>query len=256
MDIYDKLEKMKKELQEDNFICFTMDTDWASEYIIESTINYFIQMEIPVTVFCTNGSTYLNKVKNNDLIDLQIHPNFIQPSSQGKNDDEVIEYCMNLIPDAKVFRAHRWYASNDIYEKLYGCGIRFDTNICTMMDHVQPFRHRSGMISFPVFLEDGALIYHNMSLNFNDTKKSFDKNGLKIINIHPMHFMINTPYFKYTREIKDRLSRDEWNSIGEKELSILRCKEYGIADYMKSLIEFSKEKSNLLSFKKLYNSML
>lgn len=256
MESKDKMERKRKELLEDNFICYTMDTDWASEYIIKNTVNYFIKMGIPVTVFCTNHSDYLNSIKNSALVDLQIHPNFIQPSSQGGNDDDVIRYCMDIVPDAKVFRAHRWYASNDIYDKLYDRGIQVDSNLCTMMDDVQPFRHRSGMISFPVFLEDGAILYHNMSTNFKDTKKNYDRKGLKIINLHPMHFMVNTPYFKYTREIKDKLSREEWNSIGETELGKLKNDSQGISDYIKNLAEYSKDKLNVVSFKELYTGML
>ena len=62
--------------------------------------------------------------------------------------------------------------------------------------------------------------------------------GLKVINLHPMHFMLNTPYFSYTREIKDRLKRQEWNNLNEDQIDRLCFKGEGITDYIKRMIDF------------------
>lgn len=255
MNLLEKLYRKRKEWQEERIMCFTMDIDWASDYIIEKSMEYFMDLKVPLTIFSTHESNFLEKISEHDLIDIQLHPNFIQPSSQGETQDEVIEFCRRLLPEAKAFRGHRWYASNDIYDRLFERGIKYESNLCTMMDAVPPFLHRSGMIGFPVFLEDGALLYHDGSLEFEDTKKRYDCGGIKVIDIHPMHFMVNTPYFKYTREIKNSLSRQEWNSVDEDLLRKLRYPERGISDYIKELVDYSIGNQKILAFKDLMTEL-
>lgn len=239
--------------KQQNIICFTMDIDWASEYAIEYAVSYFLKMEIPLTIFTTHKSDYLKRISNNPLIDIQIHPNFILPSSQGTNENEIIDYCMELVQNPLVFRAHRWYASNDIYEKLYSKGIRYESNLCTLFDNIEPYIHRSGMIGFPVFMEDGAIIQRGFSLRFLDTQRLFEQRGIKIINLHPMHFVLNTPYFKYTRDIKDMLSPKEWNELGVEQITKYRYNGIGITDYIKHLCEYGKGHMDIVAFRNLYS---
>lgn len=230
----------KSVFMDENIICFTSDLDWAPEVAIRMTLDYFKKNEIKPSVFITHKSKVIEERKGE--LDLGIHPNFIQPSSQGKDRMEVIDYCQQLLPDAVFFRSHRWYADNDIYDELYKRGFRYESNLCTNMDVIPPFIHRSGMISFPVFFEDGAYIFHDGKLEYSCIKDKICKPGLKIINIHPMHFALNTPYFKYTREIKDRLSREEWNGMSEITLSKLSYEGNGIRNLIIDLIADVKDK--------------
>lgn len=251
-EAYAQLKQCRLKWQETNMICFTMDTDWASEYVLQHAVNFFKEHHILLTVFCTNKSEFLQKEARAGTIDLQIHPNFIMPSSQGKTEDDVINFCKELVPEASVFRAHRWYASNDIYEKLYRRGIRYESNVCTLFDMVLPYLHRSGMVAFPVFFEDGAIIERGFSLKFNDTKEKYEKKGLKIINFHPMHFALNTPCFSYTRQIKDRLTREQWNNLDDADIEKLRFQGDGITNYLKELVFFAESHSEVCPFKDLY----
>lgn len=233
-----ELGAVKKKLREGNYICFTTDLDWAPEIAIEKTLKMFRSNQIRPTVFVTHPSQIVNSFA--DDIDLGIHPNFIAPSSQGETQDEIIDYCMKLVNKTKIFRCHRWFSSNDIYDKLWSRGIRYDSNICTNMDIVEPFMQRSGMISFPVFWEDGAYIIHHTKLDFEKEKESFRKNGLKVINIHPMHYALNTPYFQYTRKIKDELSRDEWREMDADKLERLSYHGMGIRNFIDEIVRFTK----------------
>ena len=229
---------MIKTFQEDNYICFTCDLDWAPEVAIEETMELFDKNEIRPTVFVTHPSIVIDNYK--DKIDLGIHPNFILPSSQGSNIEEIIDYCVKLAPKAKVFRAHRWFSSNDIYDHFLKLGFTYESNLCTNMDIVPPFIHRSGIICFPVFLEDGAYIINSGKLEFDLVKHKFMQKGLMVINIHPMHYALNTPYFKYTRKIKDELTRQEWNMMDKDTLFALKYEGQGIADFIRDLICFVK----------------
>lgn len=230
-------ENTKGKFREENYICFTSDLDWAPEAAIRMTLELFRKNRIHPTIFVTHKSMEVERSKNE--IDLGIHPNFIQPSSQGESMEEIIDYCVNLVPETKVFRAHRWYSSNDVYDRLLAKGFVYESNLCTGMDLVDPFVQRSGMISFPVFFEDGAYILHSDKIDFGLVKQRFMQNGLKVINIHPMHYALNTPYFQYTRRLKDSLSRQEWNEMDDAMLESLRYQGQGIADFILELIDFA-----------------
>ena len=236
-------------------VCFTTDLDWASEYAVKKILDFFFDNGICPTVFLTHESKCAFQYAEERKIELGIHPNFVQPSSQGKDVDEVIHYCMNLLPEAKVFRCHRWFASNDAYDALFQRGLRYDSNLCTMLDIISPFRHRSGIISFPAFFEDGAWLYHGENLCFDDNKNLFAQKGLKIINVHPMHFVINTPCFRYMRDIKDRLPRADWNNLSEDVIMAMsNSEQLGIGDFVKDMVGyFQKEKMNQYTLKQAYD---
>lgn len=241
--------------KEPNTFCFTMDIDWASESAVRYAVSYFLDTGIPLTVFCTHKSEYLDGLIRSGKIDAGIHPNFVQPSSQGQTEDEIIRYCLGVVPGAKAFRCHRWFASNDIYEKLYALGFRYESNICTLLDPVRPFLHRSGMISFPTFFEDGAYLYHKLDLDFGAVRSRFTSPGLKVINIHPMHFALNTPYFSYMRNIKDRVSREDWNRMSEEKIQTLRFTGRGISDFTRELVEFAVLKKSAIGLKDAYQQL-
>ena len=151
---------------------------------------------------------------------------------------------MTHFPQAEAFRAHRWYADNDIYTELYNRGIRYESNLCTMLDVIHPFVHRSGMVSFPAFFEDGAYLYHGLDLNFSSVKSYFEQPGVKVINIHPMHLLVNTPDFQYMRDIKDSVSRDVWNSMSDEIIEQVRNKATrGITDFITELADYLVQKN-------------
>lgn len=233
------INEARKRFRQGNYVCFTSDLDWAPEAAIEETIGLFKKNGIRPTVFVTHPSAAI--VDHKGDIDLGIHPNFIAPSSQGDNIEEILDYCIDLAPEAKVFRSHRWYSSNDMYDALCRRGFLYESNLCTNMEIVDPFIQRSGMICFPVFLEDGAYVIRSEKLDFEPVKQKFMQNGLKVINMHPMHYALNTPYFQYTREIKDRLTRQEWNAMDKEVLAGLRHEGRGIADFIRDMIAFVRE---------------
>lgn len=221
-----------------NGFCFTSDVDWASDYPIKLLVEYFNANDIPLTIFMTHNSAYLESEKGNPKLEFGIHPNFIQPSTQGANIDEIVAYCHRVNPDARAVRCHRWFSSNDIYENFLNIGIKYESNICTGFNLVNPFINRAGMVSFPTFFEDGAYLYHKLDLNFKNTRGMFAEKGLYVINMHPMHFAVNTPYFKYMRDIKDSMPPDNWNNLTKDTITAMKYDGLGIRSYIEELVKY------------------
>ncbi len=243
-----------KSLKDRDIYCFTSDIDWASEYAVSETLGMFAQFGIKPTFFVTHKSVALEEAAKSGAADVGIHPNFMPDSSQGKTFSEVIDFCMKLVPGAEVFRSHRYFEVNDIVESLVSRGIKCSSNICSMMENVPPYVHRCGNISFPVYFEDGAYLLQNMDLNFSKVKGDFfAAGGLKVINVHPMHMMLNTPYFKYTRDVKDRLTRDEWRNLDAVAIAKLGSDRPGIRNFVLRLCEHAVEAdAEIKTLKQLY----
>ncbi|PAB59573.1 polysaccharide deacetylase WbmS family protein [Anaeromicrobium sediminis] len=233
---------------------FTVDVDWASEDAIKYCHSILEQHKIRPTYFLTHPSKFLYSLLEGGSINAGIHPNFISGSSHGNSYTEVINYCMHLLPNAECFRSHRYYDVNDITDAFYGLGLRYDSNLCTRFQKVNPFIHRSGLIRFPVYFEDGAYLLHEKSLNFNSVeKKLFSSAGLMVINIHPMHMVLNSPNFSYAQKVKNLLSSKEWNSLTYEDFKKLKYAGLGIRDFLINLFKFvNKNNYKIYTLKELY----
>lgn len=232
-----KLDAARDVLSHESLACLTMDVDWASDYAIGQALRLFEERRLPVTVFLTHKSAVIDRALAEGRIKCGIHPNFMPDSSQGSTYQEVVDFCFELLPNARIFRAHRYYDGNDPMEVLTKHGIVCESNICTLMDILPPFLHRSQTVSFPIFWEDGAYLYNYKGFDYDAFWERFKKPGLKVVNMHPMHLMLNTPYFKYTREIKDRLSREEWNHLNAQSIAKLRYDGEGITTFIERMLD-------------------
>lgn len=241
--------------KDEPIICLTLDVDWASEDALRFTYNFIEKFEFKSTFFLTHKSDFLLELINKEKIHGGIHPNFELGSSHGNSYLEVIGYFENLLPNSKVFRCHKYYDSNDITELFFERGFLYDSNLCTLLEKVDPFVHRSGLIRFPIYFEDGAYLFHNKNLNFKEVQQSiFNNNGLMVINLHPMHIALNTPTFNYMRKVKDKLPRNTWNRLVDKELDHLSYNGRGLRTFLAEVFRFiQKEKIKVMNLEEVYN---
>jgi len=129
---------------------------------------------------------------------------------------------------------------------MFDAGIRISSNVCTDLEIISPFKDRHGFLEVPIFLEDGRYLWrqHPLTITSDFIEKIF-RSEFKVINIHPMHFVLNTPNFKYMRDIKDSVSRQEWKNMTKRNLEKVRWKGRGIRDFIIELLEISPQASFL-----------
>jgi len=246
---------MKYSWDEEPVFCFTSDIDWASESIIKYSHDVLSGNNLKLTYFITHCSPFLNDLSEQKKVRLLIHPNFLPKSSHGNSFKEVIDYCLNLVPNADGFRSHRYFEVNDIMDDFKKRGFQFVSNHCTRCEtHIKPLIHRSGLLSIPIFLEDGGYLLMDPTLNFNNLIPKLNSPGLKVINFHPAHMAFNTPNFDYTRSIKDSMSRESWNNLSLSELQNLENKDKpGIRKIIQQIIDFTfKNNHKVLSMDEIY----
>ena len=242
--------------EEEPVFCFTSDIDWSSESIIKYSHDILSGDDLKITYFITHSSPFLNELNASNKIDLLIHPNFLPNSSHGDSFKEVIDYCMNLVPNADGFRSHRYFEVNDIMDDFAKRGFRFVSNHCTRCEtNIKPLKHRSGLLSIPIFLEDGGYLIMDPTLNFDNLIPRLESPGLKVINFHPAHMAFNTPNFAYTRSIKDSFSREIWGNLGLSQLQKLENREQlGVRKTIQQIIEFASSNDyKVLSMREIYH---
>lgn len=218
-----------------NKLLVTIDIDWACESAIEETLGYLKDLKIKPTVFTTHNSKAIEQVLG--TIEVGLHPNFTPGSSHGQTIDEVVRYVTDLPHNMAAFRCHRFFTCNTSKQALLEAGMRISSNTCTDLEILPTFKDRFNMLEIPVFLEDGGYLWRKHPLVLDQTlQDKLSMDGYKVILIHPMHFSLNTPNFEYMYDIKQTISRYQWNNLTSNQLSQMRCKSRGIRDLMQDIL--------------------
>jgi len=249
---------LRKTYAADNFIAFSFDIDWASDACIQAEMDFFLGAGVPVTVFCTHPSPAIDRLRADPRAELGIHPNFSPGSSQGETIDQVLDYCFSVVPGARCMRGHRWFSSNDVYDRMVPRGILFDSNECSMLDPVPPYLHRSGVLRIPVFFEDGGFLWNGAEVDFGRCgRRYFDAPGLKVLDLHPIHFALNCPTNGFYRQVADTLPRAEYRAMTADTIRRTAWQGYGMRDYLTELLDFvRKNRVNIVSLGQVWNGLV
>lgn len=223
--------------------CLTSDIDWASDAAVRFFHESIYIDNFPITYFLTHESNYLSTLSDH-AVEFGIHPNFLPGSSHGDSFDEVINTCLAFMPSPIFFRCHKYFDVDDTIVKLLSIGCKFDSNLCTLMDtELKPLTHRLGHTRLPVFWEDGSHLTHGLPLDFDAfDSSSFAVPGLKILNMHPMHYALNTPNQAFARGIKDNTDRSVWNSFSRSEIKRLEHNGRGIRNFIDEMLTWIRDR--------------
>lgn len=234
--------------------CFTADIDWASETVLELFFDEILFYKIVPTVFVTHASKIVDQLSADKKIERGIHPNFLRGSSHGDSFEDVIDTCLKFAPETKFSRSHRGYSSTDTNHLLKNkYQFKLSSNTVTILQpYLQPVLHESGLFEFPIFFEDGTQLYNQMGFEIGKYLKNFTSPGIKIISFHPMNFVINSPTLQYMRNIKDTLSREEYNNLSLEKIEHYKNRLKGIKDICVEILKLSKQ-YDVLTLSELYN---
>jgi hypothetical protein len=226
-----------------NALIVTVDLDWACEAAVAETLEFLLNHKIYPTVFITHRSFSVESLM--DQLEVGLHPYFHPNSSHGATIDEVVKHVMSLPHNLPAFRCHRFASCNTSMQAMKEAGMLISSNVCTDLETVAPFKNRFGLLEVPVFLEDGGYLWQNYPLSMSQRLKELILGeGIKVIILHPMHFVINTPNFEYMLKIK-QIPREEWQNLTKSDLNHLRWKGRGIRDLMLALIQEAPQRTSL-----------
>lgn len=217
-------------------LIITCDLDWAPEWAIDTTLEFFLKAGIKPTVFTTHPSKTVAALQ--DQLDVGLHPYFSSDSSHGATINATSNTVSHLQYNLPAFRCHRFKSSNQVMQAMYELGMRISSNICTDLEALPPFVNRYGMVEFPIFMEDGGYLWRRHALQLTALLlRQLKTPGCKVLLIHPMHFALNSPNFSFMQNIKQSCTREEWISMQADELQALRHRGRGIRNVIEGILD-------------------
>jgi hypothetical protein len=226
-----------------NAFSFTVDVDWAPDFMIDEMALAFTEHKVKCTWFVTHSSPAIDRLKQNALFELGIHPNFLPGSSHGATEDEVMEYCMRLLPEAKVVRTHALYQNSGL---LWNMSNRFGIEVdCSLFlpntPNIIPHTicHSAAekpLVRVPFYWEDDVeCLRPNRSWNVRRDLWSLP--GIKTFNFHPFYVGINETDFKrYTRVKTDLCKTKKLYELTREELEPYMSLDKGVGTFFRDLL--------------------
>ena len=222
---------------------FSVDIDWAPDFMIESMAHVFIENRIKCTWFVTHDSPAVRALGDNSLFELGIHPNFLPGSTHGKTEDEVIEHCLRLVPGARSVRTHALYQNSNLLWRLRN---KFDLRVdCSLFLPYTPqiiphtLCHSAAdipLVRIPFFWEDDVeCLRPDRQWNIHDFR--FSLKGLKMFNFHPLYVGLNeTDFSRYMRVKGELCINQSLNQLSEKDLAPFVMHGPGVGSFFRELI--------------------
>lgn len=175
----------------------TFDIDWASDKILEYTLDIIEKYNVKATFFVTHETILLKRMRENPNIELGIHPNFNfllnGDFRYGKNMKEVAEYFLKIVPEAVSVRSHSLTNQSNMFDIFSQLGLKFECNFLIPMRSniiVKPFLHWDKKLTrVPHYWEDDVHCLYGDDWKLDNYYKY---EGIKIFNFHPIHIALNT----------------------------------------------------------------
>lgn len=194
-----------------NLVALTLDVDWAPDFVIDWVAERLIASKVSATWFVTHASPAIERLRRfPHLFELGIHPNFLPGSSHGATPDEVLSYCLGIVPGALSSRTHGLVQSSLLLEQFLCCTpVRVDLSLfLPRTPYLRPVSYRwrgRTLIRIPVFWEDDFEMGQEEPCWHLDHYLALGE-GLKVFSFHPMHLYLNSSTPGPYRELKGQVS--------------------------------------------------
>lgn len=183
------------------------------QFILNYSLQILSDHGIKATIFCTGKYDVIDK----SLVEVAIHPNFMADSTQGGDEEEILNFLRRSCPDAVGSRSHRLYWRNGLEKLLRMHGFRYDCSMkCFQQPDLKPAAE-NGFTRIPVWWGDNFHLRKGYDLN-RFVVPGMNHHGLKVLLFHPIHIYMNTENLNDYR----RLNMSARIIRHEKELASLR----------------------------------
>ena len=212
----------------------TFDIDWASDEVIEYTLNIIEKKGVKSTWFVTHDSPVLERLKGNKNLELGIHPNFNfllnGDFRNGRDAEEVIDKLLEIVPNARCVRSHAMTQSSGLRELFYTKGLTHDCNhfIPEQTEIVlKPWKIWNNLLKVPYFWEDDINCVSEIK---TDIRELVTRRGIKVFDFHPIHVFLNIEKIERYYEVRN------FQKETEKLIPYINTKEIGVKNILEQLI--------------------
>jgi hypothetical protein len=191
----------------DQQVVLTFDVDWAPDFAIDAIAEELVRRGVRSTWLITHASQALERLREQpDLFELGIHPNFLPGSSHGQEVEDVLDHCMELVPEATTMRTHALVQSSPLLRTVVErTPVRCDASLFL------PGATDVAPVAFPVSM--GSLLRipyvweDDVEMLAAQPAWSFDRfigrPGLQVFDFHPMHVHLNAPDMEPYRRLTE-----------------------------------------------------
>lgn len=190
-----------------------LDVDWASDFILQDTLQLASDLGIRPTLFLTHESALIRKLFNDKQYEFGLHPNFEKllggDSSNGVDANDVLQRLMDKFPEVDVVRSHSLTTSSRLKALFKSKNFFVESSFITHGTETKfPnfWKEWSGMFHVPITWEDD--VWFTLEEGEADGKASkilrFDM--LNVLTFHPIHLYLNTTdvaHYNASREFLD-----------------------------------------------------
>ena len=216
-------------------VYLTFDFDWASDFVLNDTLDLLEEFNVSATFFVTHSTSVLERIRRNPKFELGIHPNFDdflanKTSSKEENAESRFLNIKAIVPEAVSWRSHSTTNSSRLLDTASRLGLIYDCNYLVPYNAgivLQPWKLWNNMIRCPYFYEDDVSLEYKLE----EESMSFllNRDGLKVFDFHPIHIYLNTSTladYEATRIIHNN----------EKELARVRQTASGVRNKLLELL--------------------
>jgi len=223
-----------------NDVFLTFDIDWASDDVLNSTIDLLEEYNVEATFFVTHSTPVLARLRSNNLFELGIHPNFnkILSGDEDKSYIQIIDEILEIVPEAVSVRAHALAQSSYISNEYQRRGLLYDLNTLIPVSAgflIKPFLSSHNLITIPFFFEDDTYFFAEDARNNIEDYYTDNPECIKVFNFHPIHVYLNTYSSEQYNQSKT-ISKD----ITELK-KIINTSIFGTRDFLLQVIEYGKK---------------
>lgn len=179
----------------------TFDVDFATDVILEDTLNLLSDFNFRSTFFLTGPTSLLEGMRLARNLDLGIHPNF-NHLLQGKSEESggakaVVDRLLDIVPEAVSVRSHSLAQSSRVHQLFVEAGLTHDLNTFVPAGSgnvVAPWRDWNGLTRVPFQWEDDLFCLAEESANPEPSpiELAAQQSGFFVFNFHPIHIFLNT----------------------------------------------------------------
>jgi len=176
-------------------IVITLDVDWAPDFMIDGAARLLCERGVRATWFVTHRSPAVERLAEDPLFELGLHPNFLPGSTHGDSWDAVLAHCAELVPGAISMRTHSLVQSTPLLDHVAAeTDVRVDASL--YLPHgpgLRPLEHWSGrgsLVRVPFLWEDDLEMARPVPVWSIDGLPS--AGGLKVLDFHPVHVFLNS----------------------------------------------------------------
>lgn len=214
----------------------TLDVDWAHDDVLGFAIDMVEDAGIHATWLITNESRWIDRLSENPLFELGIHPNFdglLAGETKSLNPvEQAVRQLLEIVPNSRSVRSHALTYSSRLSDSFVELGLTHDLNSYVprrSVAHLSPWKLPNGQIRVPTIWED------DLEFPIVSEEAWADwETGIRVLNFHPIHLFLNTEdaiRYESTRQVHRK----------PKQLAHHRNSSVGTRSAFEGLISFLQE---------------